>query len=97
MTTERKWKRRDIGPDGRVFLCYDKSYKSGERWVTSSQFEEFIEKDRERFRKWRAANPGKERERVRKYRAEARNQVAANNFFIFTDAVQQISASLKTE
>ena len=33
MNSERRWKRGDIGPDGRVFLKYDKCRNDAERWV----------------------------------------------------------------
>lgn len=38
----KKRKRGDIGPDGRVFWAYGKSYKNGEQWITRDRFEKYI-------------------------------------------------------
>lgn len=35
----KRWKRGDIGPDGRVFLKYSKKFKSGEYWTTPEKLE----------------------------------------------------------
>ena len=51
MNTERRWKRGDIGPDGRVFYRYNKGYKNGERWVTGDQFRRYVSKDKIRNKK----------------------------------------------
>ena len=59
MSTEHKWKRGDIGPDGRVFWSYKKGCKNGEWWITQSKFEEQKQKMREQSRKNYAANPQK--------------------------------------
>lgn len=68
MTTERKWKQGDIGPDGRVFWSYQKICKNGERWIHASKFEERLQKSREACRKCIAANPQKYREIRKKWR-----------------------------
>ena len=74
--------------------------------MTPEQQEAWREKDRERNRKWREANPEKVRERKRKYheanlekvrerkrkyREKNRNQAAADQFFIMAGAAEQIS------
>jgi hypothetical protein len=38
-TETKRWKRGDIGPDGRVFWSYNKTCKNGEHWVTGDKFE----------------------------------------------------------
>jgi hypothetical protein len=47
MNEEKKWKRGDIGPDGRVFWKYKKSYKNGEYWASLDQFEKLKDKKRD--------------------------------------------------
>ena len=49
------------------------------------------EKVRERIRKWKEANPEKLLKHKRKYYYKARNQAAADQFFILSAAAQQIS------
>lgn len=68
MSQEKKWKRGDIGPDGRVFLKYQKSCKNGERWVTAKNIEEINKKSAEQARARYEKNKEKENERNRLWR-----------------------------
>jgi hypothetical protein len=45
--TEKRYKRGDVREDGMVFFCYDKTYRNGERWVTTENLEERKAKKRE--------------------------------------------------
>jgi len=45
MSEEKRWKRGDIGPDGRVFYKYDEGCKNGQRWTTPEKLEQIKEKE----------------------------------------------------
>ncbi len=66
----RKWKRGDVGPDGRVFLEYRKSCLNGERWQSPEKFAETREKEKEERRLHRLNNPEKEKENKRRHNAK---------------------------
>ena len=92
MSTERKWKRGDIGPDGRVFWIYNQRCKNGERWVTLEKLAELREKNNEHQRKLHASNTEKAREKCRKWRSanakkikEIRRKLRADNPEKFRD------------
>jgi hypothetical protein len=72
----KKWKRGDIGPDGRVFWCYGKQYRNGERWITREKSEEnrvkLAEQSLRRYKK----NRDKAVERMRRYNEKNRDQIA---------------------
>lgn len=53
----RRWKRGDVGPDGRVFLNYATGYRNGEYWVSAERFELCNKRKAERDRKYYATNP----------------------------------------
>lgn len=43
---EKKWKRGDIGPDGRVFWAYNKTAKNGEYWLLKDKFDSLSRKSK---------------------------------------------------
>lgn len=57
----RRWKRGDVGPDGRVFMNYAPGYKNGEYWVTAEKFANHCE----HLRKYRSGRVDKMRESSR--------------------------------
>lgn len=74
MSEERKWKRGDIGPDGRVFAGYVKKCKNGEYWTTPDGYQELKAKrnarekshdSAERIKAYRRSDKHKEIERAR--------------------------------
>jgi hypothetical protein len=75
MNTEKKWKRGDIGPDGRVFWAYDKTRKNGERWIDADRFQQLYEKMAEAGRHYRQENREKLAERDRRYKQGNREKV----------------------
>lgn len=76
MSEEKKWKRGDIGPDGRVFWAYDKTRKNGEKWIDADRFQHIYEKDAERRRRYEKENREKATEARRRYKQENREKVA---------------------
>lgn len=72
----KRWKRGDVGPDGRVFWRYKKERKNGEWWVTPEKYESNREKIAEKERKRYKANREKELERLRKYRESNREKIS---------------------
>jgi len=76
MSTEKKWKRGDIGPDGRVFWEYDKSSKNGEYWINADKFKQLREKVLEAKRHYRQENREKLAEAKRRYDQKNREKLA---------------------
>jgi hypothetical protein len=70
MSEEKKWKRGDIGPDGRVFWRYGKQYRNGEQWIDADRFQQLYEKVAEVGRRYKQENRENVAERVRRTRAK---------------------------
>lgn len=75
MSAEKKWKRGDIGPDGRVFLQYEKSCKNGERWIDADRFQKLHENRKEQIRRYHQENHEKLKEQHRRWHQENREKV----------------------
>jgi hypothetical protein len=93
MSEEKKWKLGDIGPDGRVFWQYGKSFKNGEWWIDADRFQQLREKVSENRRRYyqqnrekatetslryHQENREKATERMRRYQQENREKLAEN-------------------
>jgi Mg/Co/Ni transporter MgtE len=76
MSTEKKWKRGDIGPDGMVFWQYGEQYQNGERWIDADKYKQLYEKKIEQLRRWNQENREKAAEDKRRYRQENREKLA---------------------
>jgi hypothetical protein len=66
----KKWKRGDIGPDGRLFWRYHKQIPGGVNWITREKFLEYMEKDKEHQKIQYLKNPQKIKRRVGRYRVK---------------------------
>ena len=66
----KKWKRGDIGPDGRVFLNYSKKCKNGEYWVTVDSFEKHVSLEKARNQTPEYKSRAKARSRARRQTPE---------------------------
>jgi (p)ppGpp synthase/HD superfamily hydrolase len=75
MSEEKKWKRGDIGPDGRVFWAYGKHYRNGERWIDVDRFQQLHEKVTEVTRRYNQENREKLKEQMRRYNQENREKM----------------------
>jgi hypothetical protein len=75
MSEEKKWKRGDIGPDGRVFWKYDKRLANVEQWVDIDRFRQLLQKRKEIDCRYRQKNHGKVTQTKRRYRQENREKV----------------------
>ena len=62
----KKWKRGDIGPDGRVFWQYHKQCKNGEWWCNMEDFASKVKIMREKNRRYLQNN----KEQAKKSRRE---------------------------
>ena len=71
----------------------EKKRESDRKWQKANS-----KKTQESDRKWRVANPEKHREAVRKSKRKAKQQTAADQFFILAGAAESISKlKLKSE
>jgi hypothetical protein len=75
MSAEKKWKRGDIGPDGRVFWQYGKSYKNGERWIDADRHKQLHEKAEDARRRYIQENRENVLEYRRRYHQENREKL----------------------
>jgi len=76
MNTEKKWKRGDIGPDGRVFWAYGNKYRNGERWIDADGFQQLHENRKEQSRRYIQENREKVTEVKRRYHQKNREKAA---------------------
>ncbi len=63
----KKWKRGDIGPDGRIFWTYNKSRPGGIRWIANNMLEKCLEAANKGARAYRQKNREKCKDRQRSY------------------------------
>jgi 5-methylcytosine-specific restriction endonuclease McrA len=90
----RKWRRGDVGPDGRIFWAWAKASPNGQYWASPETFARLLAKSRAatktvneadrkngwaRIRRWREANPAKVKATVAKSMTpEAREKARKN-------------------
>jgi len=60
--TANRLKRGAVRDDNLVFLCYRKSCKNGEYWITPDKFIEYNNRQKESGKAWRKKNPEKSKE-----------------------------------
>lgn len=63
----KKWKKGDIGPDGRVFWSYGKKYRNSERWMTLEQYTKEHKRHMDNNRRWREKNVQKLKEQKQRH------------------------------
>lgn len=66
MSEEKKWKRGDIGPDGRVF--WGRSAANGLYWISPGDYQKKREAARIQNTKWRSKHPEKHRKSAAEYK-----------------------------
>lgn len=76
MSDERKLKRGDIGPDGRVFWCYVKNRATNEWWISREKFDEKIQKASRASKDSKLKNPERAKENTARWKKENKASVA---------------------
>lgn len=99
-TGTKRWKRGDIGPDGRVFWGYHKSCKNREFWVSDERFNKYKSefKANSQTTKYKSYFQNPEyNARHKVYRQKTKNLKSARSYMTALLAAQQLSEALKNK